>query len=517
MSSELRIMLCILLPSAFLWCASARGSSHPVFSTFIGGGGYEQVRDVAIGTDGSIYITGGTASPDFPTTAGAFDRTLDTSGAKVMDVFVAKLDSAGAIVWSTLLGGPEYDRAYAIEVDSLGYVYVAGRAGAGFPTTPGSVQPDFAGDADMNALYGPQDGFIAKLAPDGAAVEWCTYFGGGDRGFIRDLDIDGDGNVYIVETETSMANPHITPGAVQTVQRGKYDAVVARLSADGRSVEWATYFGGTDNDFFGPSIRVTAEGRVVVSGTVTSPDMQTTSCAFDTTYNGAEDIFIAVLNTTGTELLLGTYLGGSGSDGSETHELAIDRDGSIVVAVNTSSTDFPVAATAFQRTYGGSGGRGTGLHTNYAFDGCIARLSRDGSTLLASTFFGGGAGDGIEGIGTDGEGNIYISGATFSPDFPAGDSSYQRDHRGNGDQFVAVLSPDLSHLLYFSYIGSAEADYGRTLCVDPQGNICVAGETASPGFPVVRAADPAYGGGGKDGTLVRFGPLAKRKTPAPGK
>jgi len=110
--------------------------------------------------------------------------------------------------FSTYLGGPNYDRAYAVEVDQDGCVYIAGRAGPGFPATAGAIQPNFGGDivSGPSAAYGKQDGFITKLASDGSRLIWSTYFGDDVAGFIRDLDIDLAGDVYVV----SPANPLAT-------------------------------------------------------------------------------------------------------------------------------------------------------------------------------------------------------------------------------------------------------------------------------------------------------------------
>src|SRR5690606_19845435 len=135
------------------------------------------------------------------------------------DVFVMKFNRAGALIWSTLIGGPNYDRAYGIEIAPDGGVIVAGRAGEGFPTTAGVVQPAFAGDSNANNLYGKQDGFIAKLSADGSTLLWSTYFGEANRGYIRDVGVDSNNKVYI-------AGPffgglaHITPGAVQLTPNG---------------------------------------------------------------------------------------------------------------------------------------------------------------------------------------------------------------------------------------------------------------------------------------------------------
>ena len=153
-------------------------------------------RDVFVDTAGNTYVCGGTASRDFPTTPGAFDQTFnsgDTSGDEC-DAFICKFGPNGQLIWSTYLGGPGYDRAYGIEVDGEGYVYVAGRAGRGFPTTPGTFQPTFQG-YNGGGYGGYQNGFVAKLSPDGATVLWASYVGVAQ--LCRDIAIDASGNIYL--------------------------------------------------------------------------------------------------------------------------------------------------------------------------------------------------------------------------------------------------------------------------------------------------------------------------------
>ena len=168
------------------------------FSTFLGGSDWEHARDVFVDDDGNVYLTGGTQSADFPTTNGVFQRQQDVSGNQVgsggyCDAFVCKFDADGQLLWSTYLGGPNYDRAYAVEVDAAGYVYVSGRAGPGFPVTSGSFQSQFKGTD--NGIYGMQNGFVAKLKPDGSAIQWAAYVGVGQ--LCRDVSIDDDGDVYL--------------------------------------------------------------------------------------------------------------------------------------------------------------------------------------------------------------------------------------------------------------------------------------------------------------------------------
>jgi hypothetical protein len=178
-------------------------------SSFIDGTSthWEQARDIAFDSQGNTIIVGGTSSADFQTTPGAYDRTYGDGtvgkglgNAGQTEVFVVKLNPQGQLLWSTYLGGPNYDRAYAVEVGPGDDIYIGGRAGEGFPTTPGVIQTVFAGDNASNSEYGIQDGFVACLSSDGATLKWSTYFGEVGPGFVRDIDVDTQGQVFVAAT-----------------------------------------------------------------------------------------------------------------------------------------------------------------------------------------------------------------------------------------------------------------------------------------------------------------------------
>ena len=457
-------------------------------STYIGGSEGDSIRDIATDSKGNIFITGGTASSDLAVTRGSFDTSFNGWH----DVFVAKLDPSGSLVWSTFIGGPYYDRAYAIEVDSLGFVYVAGRAGAGFPVTQGVLQPAFAGDLDPNSAYGQQDGFITKLNPDGRNIAWSTYFGSEGRDFIRDCAIDQHGNIYLAATSVTRNHPHITAGAFQGVRRAM-DVVAAKLTSDGKSVIWASYIGGSGDDGGGPSVRVDTAGNAYFLFDTRSSDVLTTTGSYQQTPAGAGDLVLAKFMANGT-LAYSTYLGGPALDGSETHGLAVDGAGNAYVGFTTLSTTLPTTSGAFQRNYGGSGGRGAGRGSNYPGDVYVAKVSADGMRLLAATYLGGRHGEGAEGIAVDASGNVFLTGATYSDDFPITSGATQTGIRGGADLFVANLSADLSKLIYSSYLGGRNEDYGRAAAVDNKGNLYVAGMSNSRDWPMNGPMRSSYGG-----------------------
>jgi hypothetical protein len=472
------------------------------FSTYFGGTGFEQVRDIAVDGSGNVYITGGTGSANYPTTAGAHDRTHNGW----FDVFVTKFSPTGQVVWSTLLGGPNYDRAYGIEVDALGYVYVSGRAGPGFPTTAGVLQPTYQGHYTGSA-YGDQNAFVTKIRPDGSGLVWSTYFG--TAGMNRDFDLHRTtGEIVVASTYEPSAGQSPFPsawftGSFQSAPRGSGDNVVAKIAADGSRVVWATYVGGSGNESGKNSLRLDSTGHVLLLTNTNSTNMPVPN-GYQTTFKGVQDFYLAKITPDGRGLVFGTYFGGSDSDWCETHHLGVDGSNNVYISGITHSPDLPTTAGAYQRTFGGINGR-TYFHATG--DGYVAKFSPTGQ-LLASTFLGGRYGDGAQGLGVDAQGNVYFTGGTVSDDLPVTPGAYQTAFRGVEDFMAVKLSADLTQLLYCTYLGSTVYDEGRTAWADAGGNFYIGGETAGSNWPVLNAAQGAFGGGTGDNIIVKFAPAA---------
>ena len=463
--------------ASVLVTAGSGGSIHEVFSTYLGGLLQDQIRDVAVDAQGNIYIAGGTESTGWPTTAGAYDRTPNGN----YDVFVAKLSPQGQLIWSTLIGGPGYDRAYGIELDAQGFIYIAGRAGAGFPTTAGSFQPTFSGGTN-DPTYGPEDGFVCKVAPDGASVVFCSYMGSSDNRIIRDLALDSQGNIFLASSSDAGTFPASWfTNAYQRNRLGGVDGLLVKVSNDGSQVFWATFFGGSGDEAEQPSVRVDAAGNAFVLTGTESPDAPTPN-GFDHTMGGLRDLYLVKLSSTGSQLLFGTYVGGSGNEGVETHELALDPQGNPVIGNSTTSTDFPTTAGVFQRS-------NLGLT-----DAFIARISADGSQLLTSTLLGGSLNDASEGICIDAAGNIYITGNSESFNLPYLVGGFQPTNHGGNDMIVVKLSPDLRTVLYGSYLGGTGPDFGRAGAVTPDGQFIIGGTTQSTDFPTLLPVQSSPGG-----------------------
>jgi hypothetical protein len=381
------------------------------YSTFLGGSGSDFGSDIAVRGD-NAYVTGGTSSADYPTTPGAFDRTLNAS----QDAFVTKLNASGsALVYSTFLGGTDEDAGRGIAVDTRGRAYVTGLTrSSDCPTTPGAFD---------RTLGGVFDAFVTKLRASGSALAYSTFLGGGDPtsgGTDEGLGIAvRDGNAYVTGFTRSSDFP-TTPGAFDTTRNGE-DAFVTKLKASGSALAYSTFLGGTSFDQgLGIAVR---EGEAYVTGSTSSADFPTTPGAFDTTLNGPADAFVTKLNRSGSALVYSTFLGGT-SFGDQGLGIAV-RDDRAYVTGGTNSSDFPTTPGAFDRTLGG------------VRDAFVTKLNATGSALAYSTFLGGTGEDEGSDIAVL-DGRAYVTGFTQSSDFPTTPGAFDTTNSG-ADAFVTKL------------------------------------------------------------------------------
>jgi hypothetical protein len=408
---------------AFVTKLSADGASV-VYSTFLGGTGGDQGYAVGVDLVGHAYVAGSTLSADFPVTAGAFHKTYKGTGILGYgDGFVTKLSADGSsLVYSTYLGGSSDDGVNAIAIDLLGCAYVTGSTSStDFPVTPGSVQPAYGG-AGTDALG---DGFVTKLSADGALV-YSTFLGGSDDDSAFGITLDVFGNAYVAGTTNSVTFP-VTPNSYQTTFGSNWDGFVAKLNAAGSKLVYSTYLGGSDFDLcYGLALDVL--GNAYVTGLTLSTNFPVSANAYQKKFHGSGpkgdgDGFVAKLNPTGKTLMYSTYLGGSGDDFIV--GIVVDIFGNDYVTGWTNSNDFLVTPGAFQTTYGGTG-------PNQYGDSLLTVVNPQGSGLRYSTYFGGSGDDRAGGIARDLAGNIYITGATNSPNFAVTKGAFQTTFAGSG-------------------------------------------------------------------------------------
>lgn len=255
------------------------------YGTYLGGGGDEDGFSIAVDGSGSAYVTGRTASPDYPTTPEAFDTMFGPNGLSSVDTFVTKLDPIGTTLrYSTFLDG---DWGNSIAVDRFGQAYVAGTDGsnAAVPTTPNAY------DQDHN---GGQDIFLVKFDALGREVLFATYLGGSDWDEDPAVALDSEGNAYL--TGRTMSQDFPVTDFLDPSHNGGWDAFVAILDRTGSSLLHSAFLGGRFHDY-GTSLAVSASGLVYVAGLTTSDDFPTTPGAFDRTKEGETNAFVAALTT----------------------------------------------------------------------------------------------------------------------------------------------------------------------------------------------------------------------------
>ena len=327
----------------FVTKLNSRGTAL-LYSTYLGGGGDDRAEGfgIAVGREGSTYVTGETTSPDFPVTPGAF-QTVHAEAGDGYDAFVTKLDEDGSeLSYSTFLGGEGDDFGDGLALDRDGSAHIAGSTvSEDFPTTDGAFD---------RTLDGEEDAFVAKLDEDGSALASSTYVGGSDLDIGDGIALDRKGNAYFTGETTSVDLP-TTPGAFQEddpdpfvdVDNPGRDAFVAKLDRRGTALVYLTYLGGIGDDF-AKGIAVDREGSAYVSGETGSDDFPITPDALATSLVGGTDAFVTKLDEDGSALSYSTYLGGSGDDFAE--GIAVDRKGNVYVT-GDGSTGFPTTPGAF--------------------------------------------------------------------------------------------------------------------------------------------------------------------------
>ncbi len=434
-----------------------------LFSGYFGGSAEDTITAVAVNSTFNIVAAGWTLSTNLPASNGA--RSVESGG---VDVFVATFSPVGGQLLScSYLGGYGDDRALGVALDSSNNIYLTGWASSpNFPVV-GGVQSRPAS---------ARNAFIAKLNPTASALIYSTFLGGSGVDFGNAIAVDSLGEAVIVGDTTSK-NLAVTAGAFQRTLAGGQDVFVARLAANGASLSFLTYFGGTSTDH-GAAIQIDPSGPIVIGGGTNSTNLPVL-LAYQSHSGGGQDGFVAKFNSTATSLVFSTYLGGTGGyPGSpeEVNGLIIGPSKNIVAAGITSSSNFPTTAGTVQPVYGGG-----------QTDGFLTKFNGSTGALMVSTFLGGTLNDGINAIAQDQLGRLYVTGFTISTDFPTirpNQAASAGGLAGSMDAFVATLNSGMVLETFGTYLGGSGSDSGNAIAVDAMTSIIVAGETTSRDFPV---------------------------------
>jgi hypothetical protein len=394
-----------VVPDAFVTKLNAAGSGL-VYSTYLGGAGFDEADSIVVDGSGNAYVTGTTLSGDFPTagTPPPFQSTFGGSS----DAFITKLNVSGsALVYSTFLGGSLDDSAKGIAIDSSNNVYVTG-------FTPSTNFPTLN---SLQTFGGAYDAFVTKLNSTGSGLVYSTYLGGGDSDLGRGITVDTSGNAYVTGATASTNFPTTSPYQGSNAG-GLNDGFVTKINAAGSARVFSTYIGGT-NDDGGFSIAVDSSGSAYVTGYTASSDFPTANTIYS--FGGSKDAFVTKFNSAGSALTYSTYLGGVANE--EGHAIAVDLSGIAHFSGITNSANFPT-----NNPLQSAGG---------VDDAFVGRVNAGGSALIYSTFLGGSSNDRGYGMTIDAAGNDYVVGETFSTNFPTA-NAFQSTHGSGGTQDAFV-------------------------------------------------------------------------------
>ena len=463
-----------------------------VYSTFLGGRAYDQGNAIAVDAAGNAYVTGLTSSSDFPlATIGTVNPTqqrifvteLDVSGSTLLyadyfggtsgndypnaiavdsngsayvsgytysndfsvlnayqpalaggqDAFLTKLSPDGSsLVYSTYLGGNNYDSAQGIGVDAAGEATIAGSTTSqNFPLAnayQSSISPD------QNSRWG-QYSFFSRFSADGSTLIYSSYLAGNlDQNCsyycepyttVNGLALDSSGNLYLVGN-TDTTNYPTTSGAYLTTYPGTYNNTVPFISKFDTSgaIVYSSYFGGNGYSY-ATAVAADTGGFAYVTGYDEGggsfPITATTICNPNT--QSCSGTFVTKFDTAGATLVYSTYMGPN--NGSQGTAIQVDANGDAYVAMNSGSAQY----TTVDQIEGYIGGNET----------LLIEIDPIASTQLFATFVGGGQYDYATGMVLDSSAAIYLTGGTQSTYFPATQSAFQSSWGGQTDAFILKI------------------------------------------------------------------------------
>jgi hypothetical protein len=500
-----------------------------VYSTYFSAGALA----IAADTEGNAYVVGSAAAMNFPA-----EQPLQSSdGERIFPTaFISKFNAAGtSLLYSTYLGGTGSDRsgnlgscgpvsgpnpgggrpitvinggdgATAIAVDAQGNAYIAGfTSSSDFPTV-GPLQA-----TNRAAASHGSNAFLAKLNAAGNALVYSTYLGGsGDQAQLITGDsalaiaLDAAGEAYIAGiTESTDFPTQMAFQASNTEPSGTPTAFVAKVNVAGSALVYSSYLGGGGGKPYAGvgdcanAIAVDGSGNAYVAGQTSSANFPTVAAFQPANHSAVENAFVTKLNPGGSPVY-STYLGGSTEDAA--FAIAVDASGDAYLAGFTASSDFPTA-NALQPQ------NATGGHGANAF---VSKFNPIGKGLIYSTYLGGSTYEQANGLAVDESGNAYVTGATYSNNFPTVGPLQATNTAGAhsaDNAFISVLNPGGTTLEFSTYLGGSgngafiscpagpadacpkayDGDSASAIAVDGSGNIYVTGTTSSIDFPTVAA------------------------------
>ncbi len=396
------------------------------------------------------------------------------------------IDPSVSYAYSTYLGGSGDDNGIAIAFDSNGNAYVTGE----------TTSNNFPHASD--ALRGPSDAFVTKIAADGSSLIYSTYVGGDLAESGNAIAVDSLGDAFVAGG-TQSANFPTSSNAYQAAPKtgNTGSSFLFELSPNGTTLTYSTYLGGSGDDVALGLALDSAGKNAFLTGVTSSIDFPIPSglAPIQGYPGGANNGFVAELNpgnNGASDLKFSTYLGPGGSTGAGAKAIALDASGNVYVTGATSDPTFHVTSGAYQAACGSC------TLSTPLLDAFVTVVNPTTNTYVYSTFLGGAGVDVGFGIAVDSAGNAYVTGstttATSTNGFPATTGALQAAYGANNDAFVTKLNPTGTALVYSTYLGGTGSDSASGIAVDKNFNAYVTGSTSSANFPVVSATQPSLSG-----------------------
>jgi len=386
------------------------------------------------------------------------------------------------LVYSTYLGGSNWDGGKDIAVDNTGAVYVTG--------VTGSLDFPLVSPAQFSYGGGNTDGFITKINPAGTAIIYSTYFGGMGNETNKAIAVDSNGAVFIAGDTGSQINFPLVNPIQDTFGGSLYDAFLVKLNPAGSAIIFSTYLGGSGIDS-GDGLALDNSGAAYVTGSTSSPDFPTVNPIQIRSADYNNYAFVTKINPTGSAIVYSTCIGGSGNDFGKA--IDVDSSGAAYLTGIAYSTDFPLVNPLQPIKGGGS------------FDAFVTKINPAGSAYVYSTYVGGSSAEWSNSIAVDSSGAAYITGEVLSADFPTVNPI--QGYSGYDDAFITKINPAGSAIVYSTYLGGTSGDKYFDITVDNSGAAYVTGWSSSANdYPLVAPLQGIYGGGASDITVAKLNP-----------
>jgi hypothetical protein len=456
-----------------------------------------------------LYIVGSTGAGDW------VQKSTDNPYNALVDCFIEIINIATpgsyTLTYFSYLGGSSNDYPLGMDVDTPGFVYLAGyTTSTDFPNQGNPVIGMVQGNTDLtagNASFNA--GFLSKVDPNAAGTGSSLVFSTFLNGTLGNDQAEGvavgpNGIAYVIGTTKSADFP-ITANAYAASLYGPSDCFLLQMDTNNAILDYSSFF-GSELDDDGKAIALGTNGLVYFAGSTDGLQFPVAGYAYNQNSSGSYDVVLGAFDLTQSgvnTLVYSTYFGGSDID--QVNGIALDAKGRMVLTGYTLSQNFPITAlTAVQPENHGSGD---------VFVSLVDLTQPPSGFLLYSTYLGGASGDVGYGVAADNADNLYVTGYSMSPDFPVTGNAPQYTWGGGVDMFIASINPAIAGpqaLNYSTYIGLDNTIVGCCLAVGSDGSLFVAGYTEGylPLLPTYTPLQSLFGGGFSDDFLLVLSPAA---------